>query len=166
MDSLQAQERINQILWYHDFDFPMGLKARSTLAEADSHRDLWKWMRGELDKVNFSGKNVLDLGCWDGYWSFYAKQRGAARVLAADDKTQNFSENCGLELAAELMGAPIDIRTDVSIYEASKLGERFEVILCLGVYYHLVDPFYAFSQVRHCSRDRSVVIFEGDFAPV
>jgi tRNA (mo5U34)-methyltransferase len=35
----------------------------------------------------------------------------------------------------------------------------------MGVYYHLVDPFYAFSQVRHCSHGRSIVVFEGDFAP-
>ena len=165
MDILQAQHRIDQIKWYHDIDFPGGLKARTDTPDAESHRALWKWMRSELDKVDFAGKNMLDIGCWDGYWSFYAEQRGAARVLASDDKTQNWSGNIGLELARELMGSSIDIRTDVSIYEASKLAERFDIVLCLGVYYHLVDPFYAFSQVRHCSHERSVVVFEGDFAP-
>ena len=68
-------------------------------------------MRSELDKVDFASKNMLDIGCWDGYWSFYAEQRGAARVLASDDKTQNWSGNIGLELARELMGSAIDIRT-------------------------------------------------------
>jgi tRNA (mo5U34)-methyltransferase len=122
-------------------------------------------MRSELDKIDFAGRSVLDIGCWDGYWSFYAEQRGASRVLATDDKTQNWSGNSGLELAKELMGSAIEIRSDVSIYEAAKLGERFDIILCMGVYYHLVDPFYAFSQVRHCSHGQSVVVFEGDFAP-
>jgi len=129
------------------------------------HRKLWDWMRSELAKIDFANRTVLDIGCWDGYWSFYAEQRGASRVLATDDKTQNWSGNSGLELARELMGSSVETRTDVSIYEAAKLGDRFDIVLCLGVYYHLVDPFYAFSQIRHCSHARSVVIFEGDFGP-
>jgi len=165
MDSFQLQQRIDEIQWYHDIDFPNGLKARTKTPDAESHRKLWDWMRSELDRVDFARQTVFDIGCWDGYWSFYAEQRGASRVLAADDKTQNWSENSGLELAKELMASSVEIRTDISIYEAAKLGERFDIILCMGVYYHLVDPFYAFSQVRHCSRARSVVVFEGDFAP-
>lgn len=165
MDPSQSQQRIDQVTWYHDIDFPNGLKARTKSRDAESHRELWKWMRSELEKIDFVGRSVLDIGCWDGYWSFYAERRGAARVLASDDKTQNWSGNAGLELAKELMASSIETRTDVSIYEASKLDERFDVVLCLGVYYHLVDPFYAFSQVRHCSHEGSVVIFEGDFAP-
>jgi tRNA (mo5U34)-methyltransferase len=165
MDRTQAQQRITEIKWYHDIDFPNGLKARTETPDANSHRDLWKWMRSELDKLEFADKNVLDVGCWDGYWSFYAERRGAARVLAADDKTQNWSGNAGLELARELMGSSIETRTDLSIYEASKLDQRFDVVLCLGVYYHLVDPYYAFGQVRHCAREGGLVVFEGDFAP-
>jgi len=159
------QQRIDQVLWYHDLDFPNGLKARTKSPDAESHRKLWNWMRSELEKIDFARKPVLDIGCWDGYWSFYAEKRGASRVLATDDKTQNWSGNSGLELAKELMGSAVEIRTDVSIYEASKLGHRYDIVLCMGVYYHLVDPFYAFSQVRHCSHAQSIVVFEGDFAP-
>jgi len=165
METIQAQQRIDQIQWYHDIDFPNGLKARTKTPDGESHRRLWDWMRSQLDKIDFAGRSVLDIGCWDGYWSFYAEQRGASRVLATDDKTQNWSGNAGLELARELMRSAIEIRTDVSIYEAAKLEERFDIILCMGVYYHLIDPFYAFSQVRHCSHGQSVVVFEGDFAP-
>jgi len=159
------QQRIDQIQWYHDIDFPNGLKARTKTPDAESHRRLWDWMRSQLDKINFAGKTVLDIGCWDGYWSFYAEQRGASRVLASDDKTQNWSGNSGLELARELMGSNVETRTDVSIYEAENLGERFDIVLCMGVYYHLVDALYAFGQVRHCSHEQSVVVFEGDYAP-
>ena len=35
------------------------------------------------------------MGCWDGYWSFYAEQRGAARVLATDDASQNWAGSAG-----------------------------------------------------------------------
>src|SRR5579863_1696870 len=165
MESMQLQQKIDQIQWYHDIDFPNGLKARTKTPDALSHRKLWEWMGNELDKIDFAGRTVLDIGCWDGYWSFRAEQQGASRVLASDDKTQNWSANSGLELAKELMGSSIETRTDVSIYEAAKLEERFDIVLCMGVYYHLVDPFYAFSQVRHCSHEQSIVVFEGAFAP-
>jgi tRNA (mo5U34)-methyltransferase len=165
LDYAALQESIDQIQWYHDIEFPNGLKARSQADDADAHRKLWKWIRSELDKIDFAGKTVLDIGCWDGYWSFYAEQRGASRVLATDDATQNWAGNAGLKLAKALMRSGIETRTDVSIYEASKLKQRFDIILCLGVYYHLVDPFLGFTQVRHCAHEESVVVFEGDFAP-
>jgi tRNA (mo5U34)-methyltransferase len=159
------QQRIDQVQWYHDLDFPDGLKARTKTPDAESHRALWDWMRSELDKIDFAGKTVLDIGCWDGYWSFYAEQRNASRVLATDDKTQNWAGSSGLELAKELMRSGVETLTDVSIYEAAKLGERFDIVLCMGVYYHLVDPYHGFGQVRHCSHLASRVVFEGDFAP-
>jgi tRNA (mo5U34)-methyltransferase len=165
MDRIQLQQRIDEIHWYHDIDFPNGLQARTKAPQAEAHRRQWDWMRSKLDEIDFGGKNVLDIGCWDGYWSFYAEQRGASRVLASDDKTQNWAGNAGLELAKELLGSSVKIHADVSIYEVANVGERFDLILCMGVYYHLVDPFYAFSQVRHCCRRRCIVVFEGDFAP-
>ena len=166
LEAITPQERIDQIQWYHEFDFPNGLKARSRLppVEVAFHRKLWDWTRSELDKIDFTGKTVLDIGCWDGFWSFYAKQRGASRVLATDDETQNWAGSAGLDLAKELLGLSIETRTDVSIYEVAQLGERFDIVLCMGVYYHLVDPFFAFSQIRRCTHERSVVVFEGDFA--
>ena len=162
---ISLQRRIDEISWFHDIDFANGLKARTTTRDAESHRNLWSWMEGELDKISFAGKAVLDIGCWDGYWSFYAEKRSAAYVLASDDSTQNWSGNRGLVLAKEIMNSAVDVRTDVSVYEAAKLEKRFDIILCMGVYYHLVDPFYAFSQIRSCSHENSIVVFEGDFAP-
>ena len=74
-----------------NFEFPNGLVARSNTAEdIGSHRRIWSFIEKELDKIDFAGKTVLDLGCWDGYWSFYAERRGAKHVLATDDRTQNW----------------------------------------------------------------------------
>ena len=166
LEPVWLQQTIDQIPWYHEFDFPNGFRARSKLppAEIEFHHKLWAWIRSELDKIDFAGKTVLDIGCWDGYWSFYAEQRAASRILATDDKSQNWAGNAGLELAKQLLGSSIETRTDVSIYELAKVKERFDIVLCMGVYYHLVDPFFAFSQVRHCTHERSIVVFEGDFA--
>jgi tRNA (mo5U34)-methyltransferase len=48
------------------------------------------------------------------------------------------------------------------VYDLAKFNEKFDVVLCLGVYYHLYDPFYAFAQIRHRCHESSIVIFEGD----
>ena len=162
MDVQAYQARIDQIPWYHEFDFPGGLVARSKTPDIEAHRLMWAFIRRHLDQIDFTGKSVLDLGCWDGYWSFYAERRGARRVLAADDRTQNWSGNQGVLLAKELLDSSIDVRLDVSIYDLHALNETFDIILCMGIFYHLVDPIFAFSQVRHrCHRD-SLVVFEGE----
>lgn len=157
-----AQARIDAIKWYHEFDFGGGLRARSGEPDTEPHRRLWRFAEACLDTVDFAGKDVLDIGCWDGLWSFLAERRGARSVLATDDLTQNWSDGRGIHLARELFGSGIEVRQDVSIYGLESLGRRFDVILCLGVYYHLLDPYLAFAQIRHCCRPNAVVVLEGD----
>jgi tRNA (mo5U34)-methyltransferase len=50
---------------------------------------MWKHIEQELAAVDFRGKSVLDIGCWDGYWSFYAGKKGAQAALASDDVSQS-----------------------------------------------------------------------------
>ena len=155
------QKEIDAIHWYHEFDFGDGLRAVS-VSQADDHRRIWRFIESELDKIDFTGKSVLEIGCWDGFWSFYAERRGASRVLATDDVSQNWASGAGLRLAKKLLNSKVEINQSVSIYEASKLNETFDIIICLGVYYHLVDPFAGFAEVRHLMHEGSVAIFEGD----
>ena len=156
------QTKIDQIQWYHEFDFPGGLRARSHTPDAEGHRRLWRFMEQQLDVIDFRGKSVLEVGAWDGYWSFYAERRGAASVLASDDATQNWAGGKGLLLARDLLQSKVEIRQDLSIYDLSTLNRKFDIILCLGVYYHLWDPFYSFAQLRHCCHPGSLVILEGE----
>ena len=121
-DDLQA--RIDAIEWYHEFDFGNGLVARSNQLDTDHHRALWDFIETRLDRIDFTGKSVLDIGCWDGYWSFYAERRGAREVLAADDETQNWGGPAGLMLARELFGSSIEVNTKLSVYDLGSLGRR------------------------------------------
>ena len=160
MDS-EIQVEIDSRKWYHDFDFPGGLRARSG---ESSHIPLWKWIEECLNTVEFREKSVLDIGCWDGYWSFMAERRGARSVLATDDMSQNWGSDSCIYMAKKLLGSTIEINQQVSIYNASSLQRTFDVILCLGVYYHLYAPLCGLAQLRHlCGRD-SVVVLEGDVA--
>ncbi len=157
----ELQRQIDAIDWYHEFDFGNGLRS-VTKSDTALHRTFWKFIESRLDTIDFTGKTVLDIGCWDGYWSFYAERRGAKRVLATDDVSQNWAEGTGLSLAKRLLNSKIEVNQSVSIYEAAKLGETFDIVLCLGVYYHLIDPFAAFAQLRQCLHPGSIVVFEGD----
>jgi tRNA (mo5U34)-methyltransferase len=156
------QKRIDRIHWYHEFNFGNGLRAEVKTPDADTHRALWRFIEAQLDTIDFAGKTVLDVGCWDGYWSFYAERRGAARVLATDDSSQNWTGSAGLQLAKELLKSSVEYDLELSVYDLAKLDDQFDIILCLGVFYHLIDPFLAFAQIRHRCHNASIVVFEGD----
>lgn len=161
MEVLQTQARIDAITWYHEFDFGNGLKARSTTDDVDYHRQVWSFIERNLDKVDFRDKTVLDIGCWDGYWSFYAERQGARSVLATDDHSQNWSLNEGVFLAKELLGSSVEVNNNISVYKLETLKRKFDIIMFLGVYYHLFDPFYALAQIRHCCHSDTIVLIEG-----
>ncbi len=164
MNVEQSQARVDRIPWYHEFDFGGGVRARSSAPPemVAGHRRVWAFIERELDAIDFRGKTVLDIGCWDGYWSFYAERRGARAVLATDDFSQNWSSADGITLAKELLGSKVEIVRDQSIYNLKRLGRTFDVVLCLGVFYHLWDPFVGFAEVRHCCHPGSVVAIEGN----
>lgn len=162
MTSAEIQQKINSHTWYHEIDFGNGLRSESKAPERDYHRKLWRFIEAQLDLIDFRGKSVIDIGCWDGYWSFYAERRGATEVLALDDFTQNWSNPTGIYLAKGLLKSKVEIIPDCSVYELGKLRRRFDIVLFLGVYYHLWDPFYAFAQVRHCCRAGAQVAVEGN----
>jgi tRNA (mo5U34)-methyltransferase len=166
METSQLQARIDAVKWYHEFDFGNGLQTRTHSADLAGHRPVWRFIEEQLESVDFRGKRVLDIGAWDGYWSFYAERRGAKSVLATDDRSQNWSDGQGLLLARELYGSAVHVNQDLSIYQLTSLREQFDIILCLGVYYHLLDPFYAFAQIRHCCHSDTLVVIEGPEAVI
>ena len=161
MDHAALQARIDAVDWYHEFDFGDGLAAKSRTPDAAEHRAVWDFTRAHLDTIDFEGKTVLDIGAWDGYWSIYAEQRGARHVLATDDCTQNWSDGSGIHLVKELTGSSMEINQNVSVYRLEELKQTFDVILFLGVYYHLFDPFYAFTQLRKCCHAKTVIVIDG-----
>ena len=158
------QTEIDRILWYHEFDFGNGLRAYSATAKEhlEGVRNHWQFVETQLGKFDFANKTVLDVGAWDGFWSFYAERSGARSVLATDDISQNWASGEGLRLARKLFRSNIEVRQDLPIYNLASLERKFDIILCLGVFYHLRDPFYGFTQLRHCCHANTVVFLEGE----
>ncbi|HEV3471526.1 MAG TPA: methyltransferase domain-containing protein [Pyrinomonadaceae bacterium] len=166
MSESSLKARVDGISWYHEFDFGGGLVARSSAPDAEWHRTVWRFIERQLEAVDFRGKTVLDVGAWDGYWSFFAERRGAKYVLASDDVTQNWSDGRGIHLARELLGSAVEVNQHLSAYQLASLGRKFDIIMCFGVYYHLLDPFHAFAQIRHCCHGGTLLLLEGDAGKV
>src|SRR5262249_46835319 len=109
-----VQEEINAAPWYHEFEFPGGWKT-PRVKDLELHRPIWDFIKKGLATIDFQGKTVLDLGCWDGYWSFHAERRGAKEVLASDDCSQNWAASKGLLLAKRLLDSRVETQLDLSV---------------------------------------------------
>ena len=99
-----------------------------------------KWRRfAHAIPADLSGKTVLDIGCNAGFYSVEMSRRGAARVLGIDTDETYLQQ---ARFVAEVSGAPIEFRR-LSVYQVSELRERFDLVLFLGVLYHLRHPLLA-----------------------
>ena len=93
---------------------------------------------------DLSGKTVLDVGCNAGFYSLEMKRRGASRVVGIDSDETYLQQ---ARFAAEVCGAEIDFRR-MSVYEVARLGERFDLVIFMGVLYHLRHPLLALDLLR------------------
>jgi tRNA (mo5U34)-methyltransferase len=99
---------------------------------------------------DLTGKTVLDIGCNGGFYSIEMKRRNAARVVAIDIDPDYLRQ---AHFAARVLGAEIKFER-LSVYDIAKLGERFDIVLFLGVLYHLRHPLLALDLIReHAVRD-------------
>ena len=109
-----------------------------------------KWRRfADAIPADLTGKTVLDIGCNGGFYAIEMKRRGAERVLAID-----FDERYLVQarFAAERCGQDIEFR-QLSVYDVGALGERFDVVLFMGVLYHLRHPLLALDLIREHAAD-------------
>ena len=105
--------------------------------------------------ADLSGKTVLDIGCNGGFYSMEMKRRGAARVLGVDFDDDYLSQ---ARFAAEVEGHDIEFRK-LSVYDVAALGETFDVVVFMGVLYHLRHPLLALDLIyEHVARD--MLIFQ------
>jgi tRNA (mo5U34)-methyltransferase len=81
---------------------------------------------------------VLDIGCNGGFYAIEMKRRGADRVVGIDQEATYLAQ---ARFAAEVTGADIELQ-QLSVYDVAKLGEKFDLVLFMGVLYHLRYPFW------------------------
>ena len=117
-----------------------------------------------LDEIDFTGRKVLDIGCLDGLFSFEAERRGAREVVATDlvSQVRGGREQC-FRLAQRARGSRARYLPDMSVYDIRRLGiDDFDIVLFLGVYYHLRNPLLAFERLRQVMTDDALLVVEGE----
>ena len=100
--------------------------------------------------ADLTGKTVLDIGCNGGFYSLEMKRRGAERVLGIDTDEGYLRQ---ARFAAELTGADVEFRR-MAVWDVGTLGERFDVVIFMGVLYHLRHPLLALDLIHeHVAKD-------------
>jgi tRNA (mo5U34)-methyltransferase len=145
----ELHARASEIRWYHTID--LGHDIVTAGADNTPHRLPLLGLPQSL-----AGKSVLDIGAWDGFFSFEAERRGASRVVASDYYSWHgtgWGTKAGFELARTALGSRVeDIDIDVMDLSPERVG-TFDVVLFLGVLYHLPHPLLALERVASVTRD-------------
>jgi tRNA (mo5U34)-methyltransferase len=152
--------RVAQVpYWYHRIELPHGVVTPG-----------WSPWQPERYRIpdDFTGKRVLDVGAWNGYWTFQALKRGAREVLAIDD----FSDTMGYLDPGQRQGwEPFDLcrealgydetrcqRREISIYEINPEEHgQFDIIFLFGTFYHLRHPLLALELLADICTDEIYV---------
>jgi tRNA (mo5U34)-methyltransferase len=135
--------------WFHNLDLD-GIFTAPEHFLGDYPRQKFARFSAALP-ADLSGLSVLDVGCNAGFYAFEMKRRGAARVVGIDSDERYLAQ---ARLAAEVLGHEIELRR-LDVYDVGELGERFDLVIFMGVLYHLRHPLLALDRLHeHVVGDR------------
>ena len=138
MSPVEIERRVHELGdWFQNLDL-CGVRTAPNHFLGDYPNLKWRNFRDAIP-ADLSGKTVLDIGCNAGFYSLEMKRRGAARVVGIDSDEQYLAQ---ARFAAEVNGADIEFRV-LDIYDVAQLRERFDLVLFMGVLYHLRHPLLA-----------------------
>ena len=176
----ELQTRADGFTWYHSINLGEGVTSKGS-----------KSSQIPLDRFpDFSGRSVLDIGAWDGYYSFLAERQGASRVVALDhyvwgldwDARARYWSECqasgtlpdhskdatefwlpdlpgrrAFEFAKETLQSEVEpIVGDFATMDIGPLG-IFDVVLYLGVLYHMKEPLTCLERLRQVTKHVAVI---------
>ncbi len=118
--------------WFHNFRFDNGL---STPGRDPSHKKLYHLCLPE----SLRERTVIDIGAYEGFFSFHCEARGADRVVACDRYVwdwPNSSALPNLKAVHRAIGSKVELVSSYVEDIPSSINEKFDVVLFLGVLYH------------------------------
>jgi tRNA (mo5U34)-methyltransferase len=146
VDDLRAAAE--SITWFHRMDLGSGVQTQGIY---DPTRTLPRLRLPE----RLDGKRVLDVGAWDGFYSFEMERRGAD-VLATDSFSwsgEGWGTKEGFLLARDALGSKVrDLDIDPTELTVESVGGPYDIVLFLGVLYHLPDPMQVLERLRGVTR--------------
>jgi tRNA (mo5U34)-methyltransferase len=176
----ELQAEADEIQWYHSIDLGDGVVTKGVGVQET----------GTEIFPDMAGRTVLDIGAWDGKFSFLAEQCGASRVVALDHYAWgidfvargNYWNECiqkgvfpdqsrdelefwlpdlpgrrGFEFAKAALDSKVEpVVADFQTADLEALG-RFDVVLYLGVLYHMKEPLTCLERVRAVTKEVAVI---------
>lgn len=176
----ELQARTDEHIWFHTIDLGQGVVTKG----------LGLHWHGPDTFPDFAGRSVLDIGAWDGYYSFLAERQGADRVVALDHYAWGvdfgartaYWNDCiargalpdhsrdlvdfwapelpgrrGFEFAASVLHSKVEpVLADFATMDVAELG-TFDVVLYLGVLYHMKEPLTCLERVRAVTKEIAVI---------
>ena len=152
MTRADIKRQVDEIKWFHAIDLGNGIVTPGAV-RGMTHAQL-----GLTNDLR--GQTVLDIGAFDGYYSFQAERHGAKRVLATDWYVWNGgwpTANRGFKLCRRVLRSRVEDKT-ISVMDLTpdNIG-IFDVVLFLGVLYHLKHPLLALERLAAVTKHRLVV---------
>jgi tRNA (mo5U34)-methyltransferase len=143
MDQNTVRQRVDALRpWFHNLTLA-GIQTAPDHFLGNYPLVHWQTFAAALPS-DLRGCTVLDVGCNAGFFAIEMKRRGADRVVGIDSDPRYLAQ---ARLAAEVLGVDIEWR-QTTVYEVASLGERFDIVLFMGVLYHLRHPLLALDLLR------------------
>ena len=132
--------------WYHNVVLQPGLMTNPS--NADSPGSRWRVLDQVIPK-DLRSKSVLDIGCNSGFFSLEMKKRGAARVVGVDIMLHLLAQS---RFASHWFELPLELH-ECGAYDVESLGSKFDIVVFIGVLYHLKHPLYALEKIAAVCND-------------
>lgn len=148
------KEEMDAIKWWH----PIKIGDYVTPGKNQETEDTFNNLGLPED---LTGKTVLDIGAWDGYYSFGCEQRNAKRVVASDKFVwinnriggHWWNNDDGFNFAHKHLDSKVEkLLASVEDLDPKKHG-KFDIVLMLGVIYHAKDPIGYLQKAFDMSND-------------
>ena len=145
--------------WFHSIDFGDGV-----FSEGRQPRGTMLWDQFDIPIRNIKNKRVLDIGAWDGKFSFLCEQAGAETVLAVD-VSQGRSNSNGFHVAKKTLNSKVvHVDEDFLNLEPTDVG-KFDLIIFAGVLYHLENPLGGFRALKELLSNTGLIVIETTTLP-
>jgi tRNA (mo5U34)-methyltransferase len=150
--SIALRRRIEALgPWFHNMELA-GIATAPDHFLGDYPRFKWESF-ARFAPADMTGRRVLDIGCNAGFYALEMKRRGAERVLGIDADPRYLAQ---ASLACEMRGLDVEWR-QMSVYQLPELRERFDLVLFMGVLYHLRHPLLALDLIREHVADQDLI---------
>ena len=145
--------------WWHSIEFGDGV-----FSEGREPRGTMLWDQFDIPIANIKNKRVLDIGAWDGKFSFLCEQAGAKTVLAVD-VSQGFSNSNGFHVAKKILNSKVvHMDEDFLNLKPAEVG-KFDLIIFAGVLYHLENPLGGFRALKELLSNTGLIVIETTTLP-